>query len=92
MKKYNYLYVRVNNQFVVLGCRLVLISLVVNRYYSWTFSCAYGGLFVRAYLIGMLAVLSLVIFVLTLLVNRSAQGAIWDTDRRQLVGPLLIIK
>lgn len=71
---------------------IVLISIVCNRYYSWTFSCAYGGIFVRAYLIGMLAVLSLVIFVLILLVNRSAQGAIWDTDARHLVGPLLIIK
>lgn len=72
--------------------RLVLISIVCSRYYSWTFNCASGGVLVRAYLIGMLAVLSLVVFVLVLLVNRSAQGAIWDTDKRKLVGPLLIIK
>ncbi|XP_065203555.1 diacylglycerol lipase-beta [Planococcus citri] len=71
---------------------LILISVVCSRYYSWTFNCVSGGILVRAYLIGMLAVLSLVIFVLVLLVNRSAQGAIWDTEARRLVGPLLIIK
>ncbi|KAK7590855.1 hypothetical protein V9T40_002468 [Parthenolecanium corni] len=71
---------------------LILISIVCNRYYSWTLNCTLGGVYVRAYLIGMLVVLSLVIFVLILLVNRSAQGAIWDTEKRRWVGPLLIVK
>lgn len=88
----SFLFERLINLLFSVICRLVLISIVCNRYYSWTYNCTLGGIYVRAYLIGMLVVLSLVIFVLILLVNRSAQGAIWDTEKRRWVGPLLIVK
>lgn len=68
------------------------MSCVLCRYYQWTFSCSTGGLLVRIYLIGMVIMHSVIILLVMVLVNRSAQGAIYDTKARRIVPSLLMTK
>lgn len=72
--------------------RLTLMSCVLCRYYQWTFNCMTGGLLVRIYLIGIVVMHSIIILVVMILVNRSAQGAIYDTKARRFVPQLLVTK
>ncbi|XP_060529277.1 diacylglycerol lipase-beta-like [Cylas formicarius] len=71
---------------------LVLIVCVYIEYYSDTWNCSKGGDYVRIYIIGMMALLCAVIFVLAALVNQSAKGSITDVDARKLVPPILLLK
>lgn len=68
------------------------MSCVLCRYYQWTFNCATGGLLVRIYLIGIVAMHCVIILLVMVLVNRSAQGAIYDTQARRVVPHLLVVK
>lgn len=72
--------------------RLTLMSCVLCRYYQWTFNCLTGGLLVRVYLIGIVVMHSIIILLVMVLVNRSAQGAIYDTKARRVVPHLLVVK
>lgn len=72
--------------------RLTLMSCVLCRYYQWTFNCLTGGLLVRVYLIGIVVMHSIIILLVMVLVNRSAQGAIYDTKARRIVPHLLVAK
>lgn len=72
--------------------RLTLMSCVLCRYYQWTFNCMTGGLLVRIYLIGIVVMHSIIILIVMILVNRSAQGAIYDTKARRFVPQLLVTK
>ncbi|XP_069704996.1 diacylglycerol lipase-beta-like [Periplaneta americana] len=71
---------------------LVLLSLATASYLPSTWQCEHGGVFVRVYLIGVLAVLVCNLLLLLPIINRSAQGSIVDTQARRLVAPLLTIK
>lgn len=62
------------------------------KYYVSTWECSKGGDYVRTYIIGMMALLSVVIVVLVALVNRSAQGSITNVDARKHVPPILLLK
>lgn len=68
------------------------MSCVLCRYYQWTFNCLTGGLLVRIYLIGIVIMHSVIILLVMILVNRSAQGAIYDTKARRIVPHLLVAK
>lgn len=68
------------------------MSCVLCRYYQWTFNCLTGGLLVRIYLIGIVIMHSVIILLVMILVNRSAQGAIYDTKARRIVPHLLVVK
>jgi sn1-specific diacylglycerol lipase len=68
------------------------MSCVLCRYYQWTFNCLTGGLLVRVYLIGIVVMHSIIILLVMVLVNRSAQGAIYDTKARHIVPHLLVAK
>ncbi len=72
--------------------RLVLVSLVYCRYYASTWECARGGDLVRAYIVGMLALLTIVLLTLAVLINRSAQGSIMNTRARRHVPAVLVFK
>lgn len=72
--------------------RLALIAIVHVKYYESTWECSKGGQYVRTYIIGMMALLSVVILVLVALVNRSAQGSITDTEARRHVPAILLVK
>ncbi|XP_050533463.1 diacylglycerol lipase-beta [Daktulosphaira vitifoliae] len=74
------------------GIWLALMSCALYRYYHWTFNCATGGLFVRIYLIGIVAMHAIIILLVMFMVNRSAQGAIYDTKARRIVPRLLMMK
>ncbi|KAL3268784.1 hypothetical protein HHI36_007882 [Cryptolaemus montrouzieri] len=71
---------------------LSLIVVVYVKYYHFTWDCSRGGFYVRAYLLGMIAILSLIILVLVALVNQSARGAISDVHSRRYVPPILLTK
>lgn len=68
------------------------MSCVLCRYYQWTFNCLTGGLLVRVYLVGIVVMHSIIILLVMVLVNRSAQGAIYDTKARRVVPYLLVAK
>lgn len=72
--------------------RLILIAIVHVEYYESTWQCEKGGDYVRAYVIGMMSLLSIIIVVLCLLVNRSAQGSITNVEARRHVPPILLLK
>lgn len=72
--------------------RLILIVIVHVKYYESTWECSRGGDYVRTYIIGMMALLSLIIVVLVALVNRSAKGSITDETARKFVPPILLLK
>lgn len=76
----------------LISCRLILITVVYVEYYQSTWECENGGDYVRAYIIGMMALLSFVIIVLCLLINRSAQGSVTDVEARKHVPPILLLK
>lgn len=46
----------------------------------------------RTYIIGMMALLSMLIVVLVALVNRSSKGSITDVQARKHVPPILLLK
>jgi sn1-specific diacylglycerol lipase len=71
---------------------LILIVIVHVKYYESTWECSRGGDYVRTYIIGMMALLSLIIVVLVALVNRSAKGSITDETARKFVPPILLLK
>ncbi|XP_048518844.1 diacylglycerol lipase-beta isoform X2 [Dendroctonus ponderosae] len=71
---------------------LVLLVCVHIGYYDDTWRCARGGEYVRAYMIGMLALLGAVVLVLGALVHQSAQGSITEVQARHLVPPILLLK
>jgi len=75
-------------------CRLALMSCVFNKYWDKTFSCEneWHGLSVRIYLVGIIVIICVNLILLVLLMNRSGQGAITDTQSRKLVAPLLTVK
>ncbi|BES97276.1 neural stem cell-derived dendrite regulator [Nesidiocoris tenuis] len=80
---------------IELFIRIVWISLIgvaTCRYYNLTYECSAGGELVRAYLVGKLAILSLVSILLLVIMNRSAQGAICDVYSRRHVPKLIAIK
>ncbi|CAB0010550.1 unnamed protein product [Nesidiocoris tenuis] len=72
--------------------RISLIGVATCRYYNLTYECSAGGELVRAYLVGKLAILSLVSILLLVIMNRSAQGAICDVYSRRHVPKLIAIK
>uniref|UniRef100_A0A8D9AJR1 sn-1-specific diacylglycerol lipase n=1 Tax=Cacopsylla melanoneura TaxID=428564 RepID=A0A8D9AJR1_9HEMI len=69
-----------------------LLGTACYRYYSYTYSCKTGTLFVRVYLMGMLFLLALGIVVVIVLICNSARGAIYDTHLRKHVPTLIVIK
>ncbi|KAJ2952676.1 hypothetical protein O0L34_g7015 [Tuta absoluta] len=75
---------------------LVLIALVVEVLYPVTWQCLSegwrGGMFVRLYLCGTLALQALLLLLLSALAQQSARGTITDVDSRKWVSPLLVIK
>ncbi|CAH0394561.1 unnamed protein product [Bemisia tabaci] len=71
---------------------LILVSVALLRYYNFTFDCDEGGYLVRFYLIGVIVIIVAMMIMLTIIINRSAQGAIWDTARRAIVPRLIVIK
>ncbi|XP_050310240.1 diacylglycerol lipase-beta-like [Anthonomus grandis grandis] len=78
-----------------IGLRLIWLALLVCvhiEYYQDTWKCSAGGDYVRAYIIGMLCLLSAVIVVLVALVNQSAKGSITNVEARKLVPPILLLK
>lgn len=70
----------------------MLIVCIYTRYYEHTWQCTSGGIYIRSYLIGMIVLLSLVILVLMVLINQSAQGSITDVESRRHVAPILYFK
>lgn len=74
------------------GAWLALMGCVCGRVWPRTFACAQGGAYVRAYLAGVLTLLSANVLLLAALVNRSAQGAVTDVHARRHVAPLLLAK
>lgn len=72
--------------------RLGLIACVMNNYWITTENCTEGGLAVRIYMVGTLALIGINLILLVALVNRSAQGSITDTHARRHVSPLLVCK
>ncbi|XP_037041693.1 diacylglycerol lipase-beta-like isoform X1 [Bradysia coprophila] len=71
---------------------LALIACVTNNYWITTENCTEGGLAVRIYMIGTLALIGINLILLVALVNRSSQGSITDTHARRHVAPLLVCK
>ncbi|XP_076251583.1 diacylglycerol lipase-beta-like [Rhynchophorus ferrugineus] len=71
---------------------LILVICVHIEYYEDTWKCSKGGDYVRAYIIGMMVLLSAIILVLAALVNQSAQGSITNVAARKLVPPILLLK
>ncbi|XP_044755828.1 diacylglycerol lipase-beta-like [Coccinella septempunctata] len=71
---------------------LSLIVVVYVKYYHLTWACSHGGIFVRTYILGMMALLFLIILIVIALVNRSAKGSISDVHARRHVPPLLLTK
>ncbi|XP_063221652.1 diacylglycerol lipase-beta-like [Bacillus rossius redtenbacheri] len=71
---------------------LVLVAVVLCRYYEATWECSRGGDLVRIYLAGKLALLGTIVCVLMVLVNRSAQGAVMDTEARRFVPAIVATK
>ncbi|XP_049776823.1 diacylglycerol lipase-beta-like [Schistocerca cancellata] len=71
---------------------LVLVGLVAARVFPATWRCERGGRLARAYLAGVAALLALLLPLLAAIVNRSAQGAVMDTEARRLVPALLAAK
>jgi hypothetical protein len=58
-----------------------------------TIRCSYNDtLFIKVYLIGTVALISINLLLLVALINRSAQGSITDTHSRRHVIPLLYLK
>lgn len=74
--------------------RLALISCVINKYWHNTYaaSCEEHGLLIRIYLVGIIAIICVNLFLLVIVINRSAKGGITDTEKRWLVAPLVTIK
>lgn len=72
--------------------RLSLIASVTHSYWVHSAFCAGGGLAVRVYMCGTLALIVVNLVLLVALVNRSAQGSIADTHARRHVAPLLVVK
>lgn len=70
------------------------MSCVINKYWQSTYaeSCEEHGLLIRIYLAGILTVICVNLALVLLIVNRSSQGGITDTDSRWLVAPLLTLK
>lgn len=71
---------------------LIVMAVITERYYLYTFTCSVGGDFVRVYLLGMLILLTVVVILLIAIVNRSAQGSIVDVHARRHVPPLIAVK
>ncbi|KAI5695411.1 hypothetical protein M8J75_016175 [Diaphorina citri] len=69
-----------------------LLGTACYRYYSYTYTCKSGALFVRVYLMGMLFLLALGIVVVIVLICNSARGGIYDTHLRRHVPTIIIIK
>jgi sn1-specific diacylglycerol lipase len=72
--------------------RLILIAIVCNNYWLITNDCRQGGLGVKIYLLGSISLICVNFLLLILLVNRSSQGSIVDTNARRHVAPLLVCK
>lgn len=68
------------------------MSCVINKYWHNTYACEEHGLTIRIYLVGIIAIICVNLILLVLIVNRSAQGGITDTQQRWLVAPLLAMK
>lgn len=70
------------------------MSCVINKYWQSTYSpnCEEFGLTIRIYLAGIIAIICVNLILLVVIVNRSAQGGITDTQHRWLVVPLLAMK
>lgn len=70
------------------------MSCVINKYWhnTYTESCGDHGLAIRIYLVGIISIICVNLVLLVLIVNRSAQGGITDTQSRWLVAPLLTMK
>lgn len=65
----------------------------LNYAHNSTISCSYNDiLFIKIYLIGTVALISINLVLLVALINRSAQGSITDTHSRRHVIPLLYLK
>jgi sn1-specific diacylglycerol lipase len=70
------------------------MSCLTSKYWQSTFqeSCQEHGLWIRIYLVGIISLICVNLFLILIVVNRSAQGGITDTQNRWLVAPLLTIK
>lgn len=70
------------------------MSCVISKYWNNTYgpSCEEYGLTIRIYLVGIIATICVNLFLLVVIVNRSAQGGITDTQSRWLVAPILTFK
>lgn len=70
------------------------MSCVINKYWHSTYTpnCEEFGLTIRIYLSGIIAIICVNLILLAVIVNRSAQGGITDTQNRWLVAPLLAMK
>lgn len=70
------------------------MSCVINKYWYNTYgpNCEEFGLAIRIYLAGIITIICVNLFLLVVIINRSAQGGITDTQNRWLVAPLLTFK
>lgn len=71
---------------------LVLVACAVDHSWPTVEGCGEGRLAVQIYLLGTLSLIIINIVLLVVLVNRSAQGSISETDARRWVVPILVVK
>uniref|UniRef100_A0A336MWK3 sn-1-specific diacylglycerol lipase n=2 Tax=Culicoides sonorensis TaxID=179676 RepID=A0A336MWK3_CULSO len=75
--------------------RILWLSLLIcgsRTYWRITNDCEKDGLSIRIYVISTIVIICVNLVLCLMLVNRSAQGSITETNKRRLVGPLLVIK
>lgn len=73
-------------------CRLILIGIGCVKYYASTWKCQVGGDIVRAYLLGEVIILGIVMIITFFIIKFSSKGSITDTHARRYVEPLLTVK
>lgn len=75
--------------------RILWLSLLLcgsRTYWRITNDCEKDGLSIRIYVVSTIALICINLVLCLLLVNRSAQGSITETNKRRHVGPILVIK
>lgn len=72
--------------------RVSLLGCVLKSYWIKSDDCENGGLAIKIYLAGTIALISVNMILLVALVNRSAQGSMTETQKRLAVSPLLVCK
>lgn len=78
------------NKFLI--SRVSLLGCVLKSYWIKSDDCENGGLAIKIYLAGTIALICINMILLVALVNRSAQGSMTETQKRLAVSPLLVCK